>query len=204
MHALLVGSLGLGISFLLVDAMGCPGSRVRERAGADGARVTDSDEWRRSPANEPCRAKLRALFQGRLGEWTGLEGCERVDVESVLGEGTPSPNPRSGIGELTLRYAAQPAAPAGVLAWYQGSAARVLLLNPVALSDSPDRFLGKPELVRPSQVNEGMEEWIWAGRGISAQIRPLSGDAASIQVFAPLTLAAFLASPLARSPVIAR
>jgi hypothetical protein len=204
MRALVMGSLSLWISSLLVDATGCPGSKVREKAEARGACVTDSDEWRRSPANEPCRAKLRALVAGRLDEWMGLYDCQRVDVESVLGEGTPSPNPRSGIGQLTLRYRAQPVAPEGVLVWYEGSAARVLLLNPVALSDSPDRFLGKPELVRPSQVNEGMEEWIWAGRGVSAQLRPLSGDASSIEVFAPLALQTFLASPLGRLRVITR
>lgn len=160
--------------------------------------AASSESWRAEPASEPCRAQLRALAEGRLAGWTGFAGCRRIDVEAALGAGSPWLNPRGDLGELALGYPAQPAAPRGLIVWYRGTTATAALLNPVALAVSPDELLGKPELVRPSRVNEGMEEWIWASRGAAAQVAPLSLLASSIMAFAPMSVEEFLTSPLGR------
>lgn len=156
--------------------------------------MPESNEWRNEPGNEVCRAQLRAFRDGRLAEWTGLRDCRRVDIEAVFGESEPGSNVLGELGEAR-DYGAQGVARNGFVVWFEANVATSILASLVELAGRVDQILGSPELERPSQVNAGAREWIYASRGLTFQTSA-TGSAFSVRGFAPMTVDEFLAGPI--------
>jgi hypothetical protein len=131
---------------------------------------------------------LRALADGRWGDWHGLPaGCERKHAEQVFGPSEPGPD---GVGvvagySFSFRRYPAPAWAAGVVVWLNGDLVLAIQLN-TPLASAWREVLGPPEDTAPSLLFSIGTQWIYASRGLT--LHAGSDDRViQIYVYAPTT-----------------
>jgi hypothetical protein len=134
---------------------------------------------------------VAGLAGGDLGGWTGLPpGLTRAAVEAELG-------PASTAGDAALfGTAAVLCCYGGLSVWYVAGAAELVEVSaPVA----DLAVLGAPDAVVGSGLGAGLEQRVWAGRGLAAHVWTAGGGVHRLYGFEPAPLDRFLAGPLARA-----
>jgi len=151
---------------------------------------------------QDCPAALRALAQGRLDEWPGLQPtCHREHVQEAFG---PSLSAVDSFGQLGgsptayRRYSSTPGAPLGLITWFVEDQVVLVRIQDPVLGRSLEEMLGAPEAVEPSRLRAYHNQWIYAGRGLVAHVSKGDGMVSWLYGFRPSTTAEFLDSWLCR------
>jgi hypothetical protein len=79
--------------------------------------------------------------------------------------------------------------------WFRGDQITLVEIFLPALSRPVREQLGEPEATGDSHLGDGMEQWIYASRGLTAHVEPWNGKAVRIYGYPPMAVAEFLRSP---------
>ncbi|HEX6838564.1 MAG TPA: hypothetical protein VF334_18430 [Polyangia bacterium] len=156
--------------------------------GDDGA-----DRWKQRPSDPGCRQALAALARVDLASFR-LGTCGRIDAERALGTSGDQPSRFEQFGE----YRVYTSGGNSVLVWFLADNIRVMQLLYPKLPQPIATMLGAPDEKAPSRLASGWEQWIYAGRGIAAHVKPATGEVVTLFAFQPTSVAAFLESDIAR------
>ncbi len=148
--------------------------------------------------NAACQEQLLVFTRLELERWHGLPACSAADATQALG---PTDAETPGEFGLVRRYRPRDGAAKGIEVWLDDG--RVTLVGastprPIDLA----ALLGAPEAKARSRIFEPMyEQWVWARRGLAAHVAKAGHQPIAIYGFAPTTVEAFLASPVAKVAV---
>jgi hypothetical protein len=166
-----------------------PAARGDERARSDDA----SDRWKQRPSDAGCRDALAALARANLAAFR-LGTCGRIDAERAFGSSADVPSRFEQFGEYRVyTYGGN-----SILVWFLEDNIRVMQLLYPKLSQPIATLLGAPDTKAPSQLSSSWEQWIYAGRGIAAHVKPSTGEVITLFAFQPTSVAAFLETDIAR------
>jgi hypothetical protein len=148
-----------------------------------------------------CAASLRALASGDLRHWHGLANhCGRADAEAAFGPSQAGPDGSAMLaGALTAfrRYPPAPAAPYGVVVWFEGNEVVLVEIVQPTLAEPLQEQIGPPEGTADSGLAAFYSQRIYAGRGLTAHVHDMTGEALRLYAYHPMTMDAFLATGLA-------
>ncbi|MCU1281761.1 MAG: hypothetical protein JWM53_5307 [bacterium] len=166
-----------------------PSVRSDERARSDDA----ADRWKQRPSVAGCRDALVALARANLAAFR-LGSCGRIDAERAFGSSGDQPSRFEQFGE----YRVYTIGGNSILIWFLADKIRVMQLLYPKLSQPIATLLGAPDTKAPSQLSSAWEQWIYAGRGIAAHVKPATGEVITLFAFQPTSVAAFLETDIAR------
>jgi len=167
-------------------------------ACASGAGRMTTTNGSTDPARPaPCRAALKALTEGRLAGWIGLDGCSEVDTEVALGAGRPGPALANAWGRAR-KHPGGPATPYGVDVWLDGP--RVTAISVAAARIDPPLIaaLGEPEARIESGLSSDWEQWAYPRRGLAAHVDARRNEVRVLYGFSPMAVSDFLKSEIAQ------
>jgi hypothetical protein len=141
-----------------------------------------------------CRADLTALARAALDRFSGLRRCGRIDAETALGSSGDQPSRFEQFGE----YRVYSADGNSVLVWFLADDIRVIQLLYPKLPQPIGALLGPPDAKAESRLSDEWEQWIYAGRGLTAHVKRTTGEVVTLFAFQPTTVAAFLRTDIAR------
>lgn len=153
-----------------------------------------ADRWKQRPSVARCRTALDTLARGDLAAYPGLGSCGRIDAETALGSSGDQPSRFEQFGE----YRVYSHAGNSILVWFLGDDIRVIQLLYPKLSQPIATLLGPPNAKAPSQLSRAWEQWIYADRGLAAHVKRGTGEVVALFAFQPTSVAAFLATDIAR------
>jgi hypothetical protein len=187
---------------VLTTWLACAADKPAPRTAADpppaspspAASPTDAEAWRRRPLDERCHAQLAALVDGQLDRFAGVPRCGRADAEAALGPSGDEPSRFEQLGE----YRVYPRASGRVMVWFAADDIRVMQLVYPKLPRTIDALLGAPEGKAQSGLSTEWEQWIYAGRGLTAHVRRGSKEVVALFAYPATTVDAFLATDIAR------
>jgi hypothetical protein len=160
----------------------------------ESARSDDgADRWKQRTSVAGCRDPLIALAHADLAAFR-LGTCGRIDAERAFGGSGDQASRFDQFGE----YRVYTVGGNSILVWLLADNIRVMQLLYPKLSQPIATLLGAPDAKVPSQLSSAWEQWIYAGRGIAAHVKPATGEVITLFAFQPTTVAAFLASDIAR------
>jgi hypothetical protein len=163
------------------------------------ASVGDARDHRTNASG--CTASLRSLASGDLRHWHGLEeDCDRADAEAAFGPSESGPDGSAMLArELTAfrRYPPAPAAPYGIVVWFEGDEVVLVEIVQPALAEPLQEQIGSPEGTADSGLAAFHSQRIYAGRGLTAHVHDMIGEVLRLYAYRPMTVDAFLASGLA-------
>ncbi|HWE28543.1 MAG TPA: hypothetical protein VHB97_11105 [Polyangia bacterium] len=164
-------------------------ARSDERARSDD----DADRWKRRPGSAGCHDALLALARADLTAFR-LGTCGRIDAERAFGSSGDQPSRFEQLGEYRVySYGGN-----SILVWFLADNIRLMQLLYPKLSQPIATLLGAPDAKAPSQLSSAWEQWIYAGRGIAAHVKPATGEVITLFAFGPTSVAAFLETDIAR------
>lgn len=163
--------------------------RGDERARSDDA----ADRWKRRPSDAGCREALAALARADLAAFH-LGTCGRIDAERALGTSGDQPSRFEQFGE----YRVYTAGGNSILVWFLADNIRVMQLLYPKLPQPIATLLGAPDAKAPSRLSPSWEQWIYAGRGLAAHVKPATGEVVTLFAFQPTSVAAYLETDIAR------
>jgi hypothetical protein len=166
-----------------------PAVRGDERARNDDA----GDRWKQRAGVAGCRDALVALARANLAAFR-LGSCGRIDAEGAFGSSGDLPSRFEQFGE----YRVYTTGGNSILVWFLADNIRVMQLLYPKLSQPIATLLGAPDAKAPSQLSSAWEQWIYAGRGIAAHVKPATGEVITLFAFQPTSVAAFLETDIAR------
>lgn len=163
-------------------------------ASDEHARSEDAaDRWKQRPSDAACREALAALARADLAAFR-LGSCGRIDAERALGASGDQPSRFEQFGE----YRVYTAGGNSILVWFLADNIRVLQLLYPKLPQPIATLLGAPDAKAPSRLSPSWEQWIYAGRGLAAHVKPATGEVVTLFAFQPTSVAAYLETDIAR------
>lgn len=139
---------------------------------------------------------LRALADGRYGDWHGLDAsCTTADATSTLGAG--GVDQTGSLGGSPTRYRIHPAsvgAPHGLYVYDVSDKLVHVSTHGAVPARPPAEQLGEPEARDISRMPGFKTQWIWASRGLTLHIDDGTGAVAWLYAYRPMTLDEFRAS----------
>lgn len=118
---------------------------------------------------------LRALAEGRLSAWRGLDpSCSRADAEAAFGPGYPGPDGMGSVegGGMAFRRYPPNGPYDGLMVWLQGDRVAVVQIHQPVVAAAEIESLGPPEDTMPSELRISAVQKIYASRGLTLHIDP--------------------------------
>ena len=175
--------------FLLGLLPACAGDTARDQSKTSGS-IASSDANR-----AVCRAALLALAEGRLETFRGLHACTVKDADAALGAAENAPGSLHPWGKAR-RYRERLATPVGVEVVVQGELIVAIEIFRPVLERSLRASLGEPEKRIESGLSSDWEQWVYAGRGLTAHVDG-RGAVMAVYAYEPMGTAEFLRSSIA-------
>lgn len=167
-----------------------PAARSDESARGDEA----ADRWKERPSVAGCRDALLALARADLAAFR-LGTCGRIDAERAFGSSGDQPSRFEQFGEYRVYTVG---GGNSIFVWFLADNIRVMQLLYPKLARPIATLLGAPDAKAPSRLSPSWEQWIYAGRGIAAHVKPATGEVITLFAFQPTSVAAFLETDIAR------
>jgi hypothetical protein len=166
-----------------------PAARSDEHARSDEG----ADRWKQRTSDAGCRDALGALARADLAAFR-LGSCGRIDAERAFGSSGDLPSRFEQFGEYRVYHSAGNS----ILVWLLADNIRVMQLLYPKLPQPIATLLGAPDAKAPSKLSSDWEQWIYASRGITAHVKPATGEVITLFAFQPTSVAAFLETNIAR------
>jgi hypothetical protein len=158
--------------------------------------ATKLDQWKSRPADAACQTGLTAFAKGELDAFNGLARCGRIDAEFAFGPSGDQPSKFEQFGEYRVyRHAGSGSS---VFVWFLSDDIRVAQLLYPKLQRSIKDLLGEPEAKVRSELSPEWDQWIYAGRGLTAHVKRATGEVITLFAYRPSTVEAFLKTDIAR------
>ena len=167
-----------------------PAAPSEERAHSDES----ADRWKQRPRDAGCHDALVALARADLASFR-LGTCGRIDAENAFGGSGDQASRFEQFGEYRVYTAA---GGNSILVWFLADNIRVMQLIYPKLPQPIATLLGAPDAKAPSRLSNDWEQWVYAGRGIAAHVKPATGEVITLFAFQPTSVAKFLETDIAR------
>jgi hypothetical protein len=141
---------------------------------------------------------IRALAEGRLGEWEGMPPGLTLDEVGLEGGASGVPGILGGAPAVAHLFAATEFAPYGVIVWFEDGVASIVEIQEPQPPAPPEEILGPPDGIVESLLGSTRRQYVWARRGLAMHIQDGTGAVYRLYGFASCSLEEWMADPLSR------